>query len=183
MYGAVRVDDSGRNGAGRLPSAVPCGVIPVSSLAQEWFRDGYGAESVAGIVTEPDLRGSEEQIQLKDPRGEPPLGSAMPTAPMPCGWSTSRLSSPQTVRGATYEDAAWRVIADGEIACFATADESWLEHWGARARLLVQGYWRGRLVGPGQVAPDHAEMAAAASKQKAMISSGRATRRCGCGRR
>jgi len=143
-------------------------LLPPSPM--EWLPSGHLAYFILEVLGELDLSGIEEQIRLKDARGERPYAPTMMVALFLYGYSTGQFSSRRIARG-TYEDVALRMIAAGEHPHFTTINQFRLEHWERLAELFEQVFEmcrRAGMVKLGQVALDGTKIKASASKHKAM---------------
>lgn len=137
---------------------------------RSWLPEGHLAWFLLDVVAELDITAISGPIQAKDPRGVVSYDPRMMVALLLYAYCTGRPSSRQIER-ATYDDVAFRILADGHHPDHSTISTFRKVHLPALAALFLQVLrlcQAAGLVKLGHVALDGTKGKANASRYKAM---------------
>ena len=137
---------------------------------RDWLPEGHLSKFVLGLVADLDLSEIEDELQMKDARGERPYSPLMMTSLLLYAYATGVFSS-RGIEKATVEDIAFRFLAANQHPHFTTINQFRAKHREALSNLFVQvlqACMSAGLVKLGHVAIDGTKMKANASKHKAM---------------
>lgn len=135
-----------------------------------WLPEDHLACFLLHVVSQLDITAITDKIQAKDPRGVQRYDPRMMVTLLLYAYCTGRPSS-RKIERATYDDVAFRVLADGQHPDHSTISDFRKVHLKALARLVVQVLQLCQAVGLvklGRVALDGTKGKASASRYKAM---------------
>jgi len=137
---------------------------------RDWLPEGHLVYFLLDVAEQLDITSITDQVQAKDPRGVQPYDPLMMVVLLLYAYCTGRPSS-RKIERATYEDVAFRVLADGQHPDHSTISDFRKVHLKALSCLFVQvlRLCQGAgLVKLGRVSLDGTKGKANASRYKAM---------------
>ncbi|MDI7268889.1 MAG: IS1182 family transposase, partial [Myxococcota bacterium] len=145
-------------------------VLLLPPSLQDWLPEGHLAYFLLDVVEQLDITPITDGIQAKDPRGALPFDPRMMVVLLLYAYCTGRPSS-RKIERATYEDVAFRVLADGQHPDHTTISDFRRVNIDVLVALFVQVLrlcQAAGLVKLGHVALDGTKGKANASRYKAM---------------